>query len=585
MKNWHLSRKILVPMILGGVGLVALVLFVMSAAKQANMEQAGLNTAEALSNQIVTLRKFYTTQVASRAKTAGMALDYDFATRDKTLPLPATLVKALGEQLAADHPGLEVRLYSRHPFPFRAATEKYDQFEKDSLDALEKNPKVPVSRMETINGRLSIRYAVADVMQPACVDCHNNHPLSPKRDWKVGDVRGVVEVSVPIDHVAAVMNAGTAKMASGIVVGVIVLILVLMSLIRGAVVRPLRSTIEVLEAVADGDLTRHLDSDHADEVGQVGRALNLAVAIMRDTIVAIDKNVVGLVASSEQLSTASSEQVHGAEAQRDQARAVATALEEMSKTVEEISENARRSASVSTETADAARSGGHTMETVAEAMQVISNSVRETTIKVETLGHSSERVGQIVRVIEDIADQTNLLALNAAIEAARAGEQGRGFAVVADEVRKLAERSRKATEEIGQIIGEIRSGVKDAVDSMHAGEGPLESGVSATSRARADLSSIIEKAKNAGDMIGQIAVAVTQQSSATAEVNQSIERISTVTQETADSAQQTEKAAHDLASLGADLRKLVDHFEIGASERGRQPSAERRKAVAASAGH
>ena len=174
-----------------------------------NVETLGINKAKALADQVTTLRTFYTQEVVSRAKISGMEINYDWEEMPNTLPLPATFTNELGRKIKKENPGTAIRLYSRYPFPHRKGTEVYDQFEKDALRALENNSKTPFYRKEIINGRLSMRYAIADVMRPACINCHNSHPETPKDDWKVGDVRGVVEIITPIDQVNIGLLNGT----------------------------------------------------------------------------------------------------------------------------------------------------------------------------------------------------------------------------------------------------------------------------------------------------------------------------------------------------------------------------------------
>jgi methyl-accepting chemotaxis protein len=181
---------------------------------------------------------------------------------------------------------------------------------------------------------------------------------------------------------------------------------------------------------------------------------------------------------------------------------------------------------------------------------------------VKELGKSSDQIGEIVSVIDDIADQTNLLALNAAIEAARAGEQGRGFAVVADEVRKLAERTTKATKEIAQMIKKIQTDTEGAVESMEQGTKEVESGIYLADKAGESLKDIVSISQKVTDMVSQIAVASEQQSSASEQISKNVEAISAVTSETASGTQQVARAAEDLNRLTENLQELVGQFKV-----------------------
>jgi methyl-accepting chemotaxis protein len=165
-------------------------------------------------------------------------------------------------------------------------------------------------------------------------------------------------------------------------------------------------------------------------------------------------------------------------------------------------------------------------------------------------------------VIDDIADQTNLLALNAAIEAARAGEQGRGFAVVADEVRKLAERTTKATKEIATMIKQIQKDTYDAVDSMNEGTKQVEKGKLLAERAGSSLKEIIVGAELVVDIVTQVAAASEEQSSASEQISKNIEGISSVTQESASGIQQIAHASEDLNRLTLNLQELVAQFKV-----------------------
>jgi methyl-accepting chemotaxis protein len=242
---------------------------------------------------------------------------------------------------------------------------------------------------------------------------------------------------------------------------------------------------------------------------------------------------------------------------------VATALQEMNVTVQQVSENSSKASDASRKAAETARHGGSIVDETLAKMQVIAESVRSTASRVQELGKSSDQIGRIIGVINDIADQTNLLALNAAIEAARAGEQGRGFAVVADEVRKLAERTTTATKEIAQMIETVQQGTKLAVGAMEEGTRQVEEGVRTTNKAGEALREIIQMSEQVGDMIAQIATAATEQSSATDEINRSMEQISNLVKESASGAQQSAKACQDLSGMAFELQKIVANFNVG----------------------
>ena len=213
-----------------------------------------------------------------------------------------------------------------------------------------------------------------------------------------------------------------------------------------------------------------------------------------------------------------------------------------------------------------AKEGGHVVEETIHGMNRIAEVVKKSAETVQALGKSSDQIGEIVQVIDDIADQTNLLALNAAIEAARAGEQGRGFAVVADEVRKLAERTSKATKEIATMIKQIQKDTYDAVDSMQEGTKQVEDGKLLAEKAGSSLQEIIHGAQQVVDIVTQVAAASEEQSSAAEQISKNIESISSVTQESASGIQQIAHASEDLNSLTLNLQELIAQFKLDGKE-------------------
>jgi len=319
------------------------------------------------------------------------------------------------------------------------------------------------------------------------------------------------------------------------------------------------------EIAANNLAVSDLEVTSQDELGKATLALNGMKNNLGDVLRSIASSSERLASASEEISASANEQAAGADMQRSQTGQVATAMQEMSATVLEISGNSGRAAEAARKASDTARQGGKIVEDTLGKMRGIARSVEETAKKVHGLGTRSDQIGQIVGVIDDIADQTNLLALNAAIEAARAGEQGRGFAVVADEVRKLAERTSKATKEIAAMIQSIQGETKRAVEAMESGTKQVEAGVATTQEAGNSLGAIIESAEQVGEMVTHIATAATEQSAATGEVNANLEQIAKITAETAEGAQQSAKACHDLSSLALDLQNLVGQFKLSAN--------------------
>jgi methyl-accepting chemotaxis protein len=238
---------------------------------------------------------------------------------------------------------------------------------------------------------------------------------------------------------------------------------------------------------------------------------------------------------------------------------------EMVTVVSQVSENSHRAAESAQQAVAAAQSGGKIVNETLEEIHLISTSVEEASKRVRDLGEGSKQIGEISGVIDDIADQTNLLALNAAIEAARAGEQGRGFAVVADEVRKLAERTAHATAEIAQKIKRIQEETISTIEAMDVGTDLVKEGVKKTILAGDALKEIVRLAGIVGEMVNQIAAATTEQSSAVAEVNTTIDRITGISNETAAASEDAARSCDSLSQLATGLRKLVGQFTLSDS--------------------
>jgi len=234
----------------------------------------------------------------------------------------------------------------------------------------------------------------------------------------------------------------------------------------------------------------------------------------------------------------------------------------MTATIGEISHNAENAASASRTSAETADQGGTVMHAAAATMEKIAAATNSVADKMTSLALRSEEIGKVVNVIQEISEQTNLLALNAAIEAARAGEHGRGFAVVAGEVRRLAERTKGATEEISGTIRSIQEETRETLEVMHESRTAVESGMEETARARHSLEAIIESSKQVEHQINLIATAATEQTSASGEISESAGQISALSNENAQGADEAVEALNNLASLAGDLDGIIRQFRL-----------------------
>ncbi len=322
----------------------------------------------------------------------------------------------------------------------------------------------------------------------------------------------------------------------------------------------IRELSEAAERIAMRDLT--LSIEPRSEKDMLGNAFKTMVDNLSVMVRQLGDNAAKLVSAAGQIASSAEQTRRGASDQTDQMTQVATAVEEMTATIVESSRNASEANDGSRNAAETAGTGGQIVNETIQGMQQIASVVRESAESIGKLAKSADQIGEIISVIDDIADQTNLLALNAAIEAARAGEQGRGFAVVADEVRKLAERTGKATGEITGMIKGIQTDTEVAVGSMETGIQNVDKGRELADKAGTSLTEIVNMSQAVQDMIAQIATAAEEQSSAAEQISRTIENVSSIARESASGAEQSATAAGELNNQAEDMQKMVGKFKI-----------------------
>lgn len=432
-------------------------------------------------------------------------------------------------------------------------TESKDEFG----EMTEKLIQLRDAQKEKIKAAQNIASGIFEKVKPASAEdelaiCFNN------------EVDTIQELMAEIEHLTDAASNGDLKVRGdvGKFNGGFKKIVAGFNQTLDTVIHPINEGVEVLTIMATGDLTVRVEGDYKGDHQLIKNSINGVSESLSRALEEVTESVSATASAANQISSSSEEMAAGANEQSAQTSEIAASMEQMTTTILNNTKNASFAAETAKNAGEKAKKGGKVVHQTIEGMNRISDVVEKSAGMVFALGKNSDKIGEIIQVIDDIADQTNLLALNAAIEAARAGEQGRGFAVVADEVRKLAERTTKATKEIASMIKTIQNETSQAVKSMEEGTHEVENGKRLAKEAEIVLNDIIDVAQKVSDTVIQVAAASEEQSNSSEQISKNIEGINNVTRETSQGISQIARASEDLSQLTINLQDLIAKFKI-----------------------
>ena len=374
--------------------------------------------------------------------------------------------------------------------------------------------------------------------------------------WVIGTGIYIDDVTAHVRHI---------QIGIGIALLVILAVSILLAwLVSRTVTGPIKAVVDTIRDIAqgEGDLTRRLPILGKNEIGELSEWFNTFIGKLHGIICQVSGSSLQLASSSLQLQQTTKQMIESIAQLSSQSTSLATAGEEMSATSGDIANNCHQAAGNAGGATRKANQGAAVVGQSIAVMTSIAERVQNAASTVDALGVRSEQIGAIIGTIEDIADQTNLLALNAAIEAARAGEQGRGFAVVADEVRALAERTTRATKEIGEMIKAIQKETKDAVTSMEQSVTQVEQGTSHASESGRSLQEILDIINDVTEQISQIATAAEEQTATTREISSNVMNLNDLAKQNDHALHETAVAANDVSRQAEELRELVGQFRL-----------------------
>ncbi len=362
-------------------------------------------------------------------------------------------------------------------------------------------------------------------------------------------------------HAAANVNTATSGGVIALIVGVVIAFIATFLLSR-SLGRRLSDSVAAAQLIAGGDLTGKMPAASRDEVGKLIMAMTEMQRALRSAMQDTRASANSLLECSGELNESVRQMEDSAQIQSSVASAIAANVEEVTVSINHVSDNTSEAARFAHDSDRMAKEGHDQIDTLVERIGEVADVVRSSAEQIAKLEGESEKISNIVSVIKDIADQTNLLALNAAIEAARAGEQGRGFAVVADEVRKLSPRTAISTGEIGKMVDAIQVSTREVVAQVGRGVTMVDEGVANARQAGDTIGGLQEMAKKVSQLVADVDEALREQASASNDVAKKVEDVAAQAEESTAIARQTSSVANTMTQTAHAMEQLVARFRI-----------------------